>query len=273
MVAVAPGDPRWTQGAESLARRLHLPLVDQLEAAPSALCLLWTGQRLELCSRDLPNTPGIWVDLVGGAAGHRRRFGGGRGQALARAVGLKRGICPRVLDATAGLARDAFVLATLGCHVDLVERSPVIAALVDDGLRRAQLDPDTAPICARMRLIVADARLHMVAAPLTGRPEVIYVDPMFPPRTKRARVKKEMQILQSLVGETVDAVDILEIALTVATRRVVVKRPAGAPALAGHPTHHIDGKTTRFDVYLPKRTASGRAGDATAVDPATQPDP
>ena len=34
----------------------------------------------------------LWVDFVGGRAGHRRRFGGGRGQLVARACGLAKGI-------------------------------------------------------------------------------------------------------------------------------------------------------------------------------------
>src|SRR5690606_23122611 len=100
----------------------------------------------------------VFADFVEGALAYRRLHGGGRGQPVARAVGLKPGIYPKVLDATAGLGRDAFVLAALGCEVVMLERSPIIAALLDDALARAALESEVAPIVARMTLIQADAR-------------------------------------------------------------------------------------------------------------------
>lgn len=85
---------------------------------------------------------GIFVDFVNGALAYRRKFGGGRGEAVARAVGIKGDYLPDVVDATAGLGRDAFVLAAVGCHVRMVERHPVVAALLDDGLARGYADPE-----------------------------------------------------------------------------------------------------------------------------------
>src|SRR5688572_20080391 len=84
------------------------------------------------------NAPGpIYADFLTGAAAHRRLHGGGRGQPIARAIGLKPGVKPpSVIDATAGLGRDAFVLACLGCEVTLLERSPTVAALLRDALER-----------------------------------------------------------------------------------------------------------------------------------------
>ena len=64
----------------------------------------------------------ISVDFVSGANAHRHKFGGGKGQAIAKAAGLNKGATPSVLDATAGMGKDAFVLASLGCNVTLVER-------------------------------------------------------------------------------------------------------------------------------------------------------
>ncbi|HAD42901.1 MAG TPA: 16S rRNA (guanine(1516)-N(2))-methyltransferase, partial [Plesiomonas shigelloides] len=80
-----------------------------------------------------PKLGAICVDFVGGTMAHRRRFGGGRGEAVAKAVGIKKGYLPDVVDATAGLGRDAFVLASIGCRVRLLERHPVVAALLDGG--------------------------------------------------------------------------------------------------------------------------------------------
>ena len=82
-----------------------------------------------------PHAPGpVRVDFLTGALAHRLRYGGGRGQPLARAVGMKAGVSPSIWDATAGLGRDALVLASLGSRVTLCERAPVLAALLDCAL-------------------------------------------------------------------------------------------------------------------------------------------
>ena len=80
---------------------------------------------------------------------HRRQFGGGKGQMIAKAVGIKGGIKPQILDATAGLGKDAFVLATLGCEMTLLERSPIIHQLLQDGIERAS-ESDVSDIIQRM---------------------------------------------------------------------------------------------------------------------------
>ncbi len=248
-IAVSPASPEQAAAAGELAAALGLPRA--VFAAPGFdYFLVVTADRLELRTAG-PHAPGpVFVDFVGGAVGHRHRFGGGRGQPLARAVGLKAGAIPTVLDATAGLGRDAFVLADLGCSVRLVERSPVIAALLRDGLRRAAAEPELAPIVDRMTLIEGDAKTYLATLADTDRPDVVYLDPMYPHRTKSALVKKEMRVFRAVVGEDPDAPGLLAAALTCARRRVVVKRPRLAPSLEGpKPTTVIEGKTTRFDVY------------------------
>ena len=101
-----------------------------------------------------PDAPGpVRVDFVEGGAAHRRLYGGGSGQMIAKAVGVAQGVRPRVLDATAGLGKDGFVLASLGCEISLIERQPLIGALLEDGLARAAEDFEVAPIVARMRLL------------------------------------------------------------------------------------------------------------------------
>ena len=92
------------------------------------MALVMTPEHLELRKRDEPKLGGIFVDFVGGAMAHRRKFGGGRGEAVAKAVGIKGDYLPDVVDATAGLGRDAFVLASVGCRVRMLERNPVVAA-------------------------------------------------------------------------------------------------------------------------------------------------
>jgi 16S rRNA (guanine1516-N2)-methyltransferase len=196
---------------------------------------------------------GLIVDFVGGAVGHRHRFGGGRGQALARAAGLTRGRTPRIVDATAGLGRDAFLLASLGAEVVLIERAPAMAALLADGLARArEASPDHAAIIARMRLIEGDARQLLAGL----APEVVLVDPMHPPRGNSALVKKEMRLLREVVGADPDAFELMQAALAAASNRVVLKWPIHAPPLPGlpPPSHAIAGKSTRYDVFM---TAGG----------------
>ncbi len=104
-----------------------------------------------------------------------------------------------MVDATAGLGRDAFVLAALGCQVQMLERNPVVAALLDDGLRRGYLDAEIGPwLRERLTLLHASSLTALVA--IEPRPEVVYLDPMYPHRQKSALVKKEMRVFQSLVG-------------------------------------------------------------------------
>ena len=193
------------------------------------------------------------VDFVGGRAAHRRRFGGGRGQLVAKACGLGKVESPHIVDATAGLGRDAFVLASLGAQVLMIERVPMIAALLEDGLARARLAPETAEVAARLRLSRGDAAqaLNELIASADFEPQVIHLDPMFPHRDKSALVKKEMRVFRELAGDDADAPRLLEAALELATHRVVVKRPRRAPALRGPaPQHVIEGKTSRYDLYV-----------------------
>jgi len=212
-----------------------------------------TQQGLQL--RDLgPDAPGpVRVDFVEGAAAHRRQFGGGSGQMIAKAVGIQPGVRPQILDATAGLGRDAFVLASLGCQLTLMERQPIIAALLEDGLARGRQDAQVWPIIERMQLLAGNAIVQMQdwANPA---PQVIYLDPMFPHRDKSALVKKEMRLFRPLVGDDQDAPALLAAALQLASHRVVVKRPRKAPIIEGpNPGFSLEGKSSRYDIY-PKRS-------------------
>ena len=196
-------------------------------------------------SKDKP----IAVDFVGGKSAHRRKFGGGKGQDIAKAVGLNKGVNPTVLDATAGLGRDAFVLASLGCRVTMIERSAVLATLLADGLRRALENPEVALIARQITLHSGHAVELMQAS--NKKYDVVYLDPMFPHREKSALVKKEMRLLQELLGNESDADQLLAPALTAARYRVVVKRPKLAPDLAAQaPTYRLQGKSCRYDIYV-----------------------
>ncbi|NMH64985.1 class I SAM-dependent methyltransferase [Shewanella salipaludis] len=218
--------------------------------ADAAFELRFEQDVLSLHKRDEPKLDGIVVDFVSGAVAHRRKFGGGRGQSIAKAVGLKQGVNPSVVDGTAGLGRDAFVLASLGCTVTMVERHPVVAALLEDGLRRAYQDAEIgAWMRERMRLFHGSSLEAL--AQMGEAVDVVYLDPMYPHRDKSALVKKEMRLFQSLVGADLDADGLLAPALALAGKRVVVKRPDYAEDLDGvKPSTVIATKKNRFDVYV-----------------------
>lgn len=188
-------------------------------------------------------------DFTGGAVGHRYRFGGGRGQGLPRAIGMKGGKTPDVVDATAGLGGDAFLLASLGARVVMIERSPHMHDLLQDGLERArQVGGDVAQVIDRMTLIYGDAKDLLPGL----SPQVVLVDPMHPPRGKSALVKKEMRLVREIVGIDEDCHELMQVALAVASKRVVLKWPRLAEPIKDivAPSHQIMGKSTRYDVYM-----------------------
>jgi 16S rRNA (guanine1516-N2)-methyltransferase len=241
---------------QQLAGKLQIPLVDTVDASYDFLLIVkpWPTEPGYLCQLQQTGTraPGpVFVDFTAGKSAHRRQYGGGRKQALARAIGMRAGHNPNVLDVTAGLGRDAYVLASLGCHVTLLERRPVIFELLNNGIARARQDPQTADIANSMELIYADANEYLANLPVDSAFDVIYLDPMYPERGKSALVKKEMRYFHAIAGKDEDADTLLLLALQCAPRRVVVKRPAPASALAEKkPDAIVSSKNTRYDIYL-----------------------
>ncbi|ETS31687.1 16S rRNA (guanine(1516)-N(2))-methyltransferase [Photorhabdus temperata] len=237
------------QGADSSALSQLAERWQLVHDESAVMALVLTPQHLELRKRDEPKLGGIYVDFVSGTMAHRRRFGGGRGEAVAKAVGIKKDYLPTVVDATAGLGRDAFVLASLGCHVRMLERHPVVAALLDDGLQRGYQDEEIGSwLKERMTLLHASSITALTD--ITPQPDVVYLDPMYPHKQKSALVKKEMRVFQSLVGADEDADNLLSPAQALAKRRVVVKRPDYAEPLAGvAASAAITTKNHRFDIY------------------------
>ncbi|MBP5978708.1 MAG: class I SAM-dependent methyltransferase [Halomonas sp.] len=220
---------------------------------PEGLRLVYDEDRLVLAGDEKLYGKPLSVDFAAGKAAHRRQFGGGRGQLVAKACGLAKGATPSVVDATAGLGRDAFVLASLGACVLLIERVDAIAALLEDGLLRAAKEPAIAEIVSRMMLRHGDAAesLEVLIESAAFDPQVIHLDPMFPHREKSALVKKDMRLFRELAGDDDDAPRLLEAALDIATHRVVVKRPRKAPPIKGAaPQHVLEGKTSRYDLYV-----------------------
>jgi 16S rRNA (guanine1516-N2)-methyltransferase len=244
-----------------LARSLAVPFLGLVKPGQvkNASLLLFSDEQglcLQLTGKSAPGP--VRAEFVSGKAGYRREHGGGTGQLIAKAVGLhKTRQTLHIVDATAGLGQDAFVLASLGCRMTLFERSPVVHAILADGLARAAINEQCADITARMQLEAGDSR-HWFQRSDPESVDVIYLDPMFPHRDKSALVKKEMQVFQQVVGADDDSAALLEAALAVARYRVVVKRPRKAESLYGpRVTTRVEGKSSRYDIYALKALPTG----------------
>ncbi len=233
-----------------LSESLHLPLVSRRQSpGQPAMDILLCRRTVDDALCLMETTSGIQVAATfdSGALGYRRRQPVG-GELLVKAAGGLRAAGQTVIDATAGLGRDALLLATAGFHVTMLERSPVVRALLDDGLHRARRseDADLVEAVSRMSLQSCDA-MHWMRE---HHADVVCLDPMFPARRKAAQVKKEMYLLGRLLGQQEDGDALLEPALSSATRRVVVKRPKLAGNLGGRkPDWQLRGRSGRFDVY------------------------
>ena len=171
---------------------------------------------------------------------------------LVRAARVRGVDAPTAVDATAGLGEDALLLAAAGFTVTLCERDPVIAALLADTLLRARDDERLSKVAARMRLVEGDARETL--ASLDEAPDVVFLDPMFPERRRRASTNKKLQLFQVLERPCEDEDALMAAALAARPRKVVVKRPLKGPHLAGvKPSRSLAGKVVRYDVIVPPR--------------------
>ena len=258
-------DPCFQQTANNISEHIGLPVQflthDIKSACPDAdYSLSFTDQGLVFLP--LSNNHGaIRCDFVAGSHKHRRNHGGGNGQMIAKAVGVSGKFYPRVLDLTAGLGADGFVLASLGCDIQMLERNPIVYQLLKDGLDRAAKasteDADLLKIISRMALTHTNSINFLQQLAEDSYPDVIYIDPMFPPRKKSAQVKKEMQALHQIVGADEDASEILEHALDKAIYRIVIKRPAHSEYLGMRkPSYSLEGKSTRYDIFAKQKLPS-----------------
>lgn len=204
---------------------------------------------------DSHNNSQLNIDFTSGVLAHRLQYGGGKGQTIAKAIGITSKNKPHILDATAGLGRDALILANLGSHVSLVEQSPVLAEMLKLAIESAtDHDLFKQATINGFDLYHADASAFMNER-VIPQCDVVYLDPMYPEKKKSALVKKDMQILQILLGHSTEDTNtvLLAAALGFAKQRVVVKRPKGADNIPGPaPTMSLSSKKTRYDVYVIK---------------------
>ncbi len=177
----------------------------------------------------------------------RLRQAGRRSELLVQAVKPRQGL--KVMDCTAGLGTDALILAYLGCEVVLVERSRVIASLLDDAIARARTYPSLTNAAGRMRLICTEAASMIENSPL---PDLIYIDPMFPVKNGTALVKGGMQLLQKFLGPDRDCLKLLESVLESGVSKTVLKRPPRDSEWSPprRPDQILESRNAKFEIYL-----------------------
>lgn len=240
IIVLSGDDPRSTE----LAGQLGLVCCEQ-PPDDAGFALEYQTGGLSLCNLQQPMLKPIRVGFTEGKTAYRRN----QPELIVKATAIGKRDAPKVLDATAGMGQDGFILASRNCHVTLIERNPIIAALLADGLERASLHPETSMIRERIRLLNTDSADWMADNP--ERFDCIYLDPMFPEKKKQAAAKKEMQFFQKILETGDYGENLLLAALSANSPRVVVKRPVKASPLGGNkPDFYISGRSIRFDVYI-----------------------
>jgi len=230
--------------AADLADEFHLPLENADETlAPGGARLLVgvDAVALEVAGFGRP----LRVDFISPRLDYRLRRGGR--EQLLQACGVPRNAGVSLVDGTGGFGIDAFVLAHAGARVTVLERHPIVFALLRDAHLRAKREPKLAEAAARMQLVHADA-IEWLA--VEQRADVVYLDPMFPARRKSALVKRPMRMLEAMVDDE-RAERLLSAAIGSAGRRVVLKRPlrGALVPLARDASYSLQGRSVRFDVY------------------------
>lgn len=234
--------------SQALAERLVLPLLDSASAL-AGMCEFFLTYRdgcLKLLDRQTLKKGGLFVE-IDPRPGEQHSYPAPKKDMLAQAVGKK---SHSIVDATGGWAQDSLALFRMGYQVTTIERSPVMAALIEDGYQRlAQKDWVISRQLMPPKLLVGNA-IDLLPR-LSEKPDCIYIDPMFPPKRKQsAATRKSMAILRDILGDDLDRMQLFDAAIQTALNRVVVKCPDHAEPLAEKPNESYKGKLVRYDIYL-----------------------
>lgn len=231
---------------EALAVRLNVPLRQAQETNPEAFFLTWRDGELKLLDKELLKKGGLSVDIAP-RNGEQRSYPAPKEGAFAQAIGRK---TKTVMDATTGWAQDSLCLFRMGYDVTCIERSPMMAELLEDGFQRLACESWVKKLALSPPILLRGNAIELLQN-LEIAPDCIYLDPMFPPKRKKSALsKKSMTILQDVVGEDLDKIELFEAAFAATAKRVVVKSPDYAEPLGGKSTESFGSKLLRYDVYL-----------------------
>lgn len=233
-------------------RILNLISLFKFEHDPySSIGLLANDNSLELYYRNNIQKTSMKVDFISKKNKYRCLSYSKKHEILYKVAGIKKSYIPFILDLTAGFGNDAFMFAFLGCQVLMIERHPIVAALLQDGLDRAYNNKKIGYwLSKRLKFIATDSSL--ILEDLCFKPDIIYLDPMYPICKKNSLPKKNMQILRSLIGQDNDCESLLYISRKIAKNRIIVKRPIyGKPLSKEKINFFIKTRNHRFDIYFP----------------------
>jgi 16S rRNA (guanine1516-N2)-methyltransferase len=234
--------------SKALAERLNMPMCDlsTTDVEAYAFFLSYRDGCLKLLDRQTLKKGGLTVDIEP-RPGEQHSYPAPKKDLLAQAVGKK---TLSIVDATTGWAQDSLALFRMGYQMTCIERSPIMAALIQDGFERlAQKDWVQNRQLTPPSLLVGNA-IELLGN-LPEKPDCIYLDPMFPQKRKSsAATRKSMAILRDILGDDLDRQSLFDAAMQASGRRVVVKSPDHAEPLGGKPNESYQGKLLRYDVYL-----------------------
>jgi len=245
-VRIETEDASRSREARTAASRFGLCTTQAESNVGDALILAMRDDGWELRDASMRPGRGLCIDFTALAKRSPRRVNLSRRQPLLRAVGRE---SRSVIDATAGLGHDAALLAAMGLNVTAIERSAILALMLEEALQRADADERAARLLGdRLRIVHGDARTLLTSGGLKA--DCIYLDPMFPPKRRTSALAgKEIRLVRALVGDDDDAADLLAIARRCAPR-VAVKRPRHAQPLATDVHATIKGTLMRYDIYM-----------------------
>lgn len=246
-LAVIATTPNKRDEARQLAHQYQLAYIQSNEANLYRYLLVIDSNYIGLQDTAKKKFLPFKIDFLSKQFLYRIKHASFKSELIGKAMGIKPRHHPFIVDATAGLGRDSFILAVLGYRVVMLERSPIVYLLLKDALKRGE--QSLKPIIEHLTLYHTDSIAWLTSN--HTQPEIIYLDPMFPKREKSASVKKEMIILQNLLTNDDNMNDLFKLALTCASHRVVVKRPRlAANMMDVPPSFSLTGKNSRFDIYL-----------------------
>jgi 16S rRNA (guanine1516-N2)-methyltransferase len=157
-----------------------------------------------------------------------------------------------VLDLTAGWLKDSWRIIVNDIKVTAIENQPLVYNFLKLSIEnqiKNSLDESFKQKLRNLKLIYGESS-KFISENTLEKFDIIYIDPMFPDKKKKALAGKELQLLQDIVGLRSVGEELVSLALKTTVSRVIVKRPLNAPKLVESVTFQVEGKSARFDVYV-----------------------
>ncbi len=232
--------------SQQLAKQLGVAFYQTVDKhAPAQFFLSYRDGCLKLLDNELLKKGGLMVEIEP-RPGEQRSYPAPKQGALAQALGKSK----TVVDATTGWGQDSLFMFRMGFQVLCIERSPIMAVLLQDAFTRLAKSDWVKNLNLEVPKLLQGNAIELLTT-LETAPDCIYLDPMFPPKRKKsALAKKSMQILHELIGQDDDKEQLFQAALQATGKRVIVKSPDYAEPLGGKPQQSFQGKLVRYDVYL-----------------------